>query len=71
MDVDVTTLLTNAADVLTVRERRAFISASDALLDAGLMSGGNLLKTLLTTYFYFPFFLTVRQQVLHLKYFSY
>jgi len=45
-DKQLDTLLTNAADVLTVRERRAFISASDALLDAGLMSGGNLLKTL-------------------------
>ncbi|MDP5213333.1 M1 family metallopeptidase [Pseudoalteromonas tunicata] len=39
-------LLANAEKVLTPREKRAFISGSDALLSAGLLSGGDLLKTL-------------------------
>ena len=43
-DKQLDTLLTNAADVLTVREGRAFISASDALLDSGLMSVVTCLK---------------------------
>lgn len=43
-DKQLDTLLTNAADVLTVREGRAFISASDASLDSGLMSVVTCLK---------------------------
>ncbi|WP_144214553.1 M1 family metallopeptidase [Shewanella donghaensis] len=39
-------LLANAKTQLTARERKALISAADALLDAGFISGGELLKIL-------------------------
>ncbi|MCG9696689.1 M1 family metallopeptidase [Shewanella sp. Isolate11] len=39
-------LLANAKEGLNTRERKALISAADALLDAGYISGGDLLKTL-------------------------
>ncbi|MGE6648863.1 M1 family metallopeptidase [Shewanella colwelliana] len=40
------TLLSHAKTALNPRERKALISAADALLDAGFISGGDLLKIL-------------------------
>ncbi len=45
-DAQLNNLLVNAENVLTPRERRALVSGSEALLNAGLLSGGDLLKTL-------------------------
>jgi alanyl aminopeptidase len=45
-ETEMSALLQNAKTHLTVRERKALISAADALLDAGFVSGGELLNIL-------------------------
>ncbi|GIU50502.1 aminopeptidase [Shewanella sairae] len=45
-EVQMTQLLNNAKSKLSVRERKALVLAADALLDAGLVSGGELLNIL-------------------------
>ncbi|PMG27581.1 aminopeptidase [Shewanella sp. 10N.286.52.C2] len=45
-ETQMSSLLANAKTQLTARERKALISAADALLDAGFISGGELLNIL-------------------------
>ncbi|MFY8327748.1 M1 family metallopeptidase [Pseudoalteromonas sp. ZZD1] len=47
-DKQFASLIDNAAEQLTVRERLALLSAADALLDAGVISAGHLMQTLET-----------------------
>ncbi|BDF96447.1 M1 family metallopeptidase [Pseudoalteromonas sp. KAN5] len=45
-DQQFASLIEHAAEVLTVRERLALLSAADALLDAGVISAAHLMQTL-------------------------